>query len=399
MSRKRLIYFALAIISISFPSRIFGQLSTEDHLDEPRFWPRQGVSPAVAYVGTKTCAKCHSGITASQQTSRMAQAAMPATKAQFLHSHPNLSFRSDQYLYRIKTDSTRGTDESRFSILDEKDNRTFPLLWAFGAGRVAQSYLFKKDGDGFYEARVTYYQSLGGLGFTPARALSAPSDIDEAMYRPVPAPEITRCFSCHTTGSTVGGGFDEKHLAPGIQCEACHGPGLAHADAMKGSGNGMKSREDSHIYNPTHLVPTDSIEFCGACHGSWWDVKLSNVKGVSTTRSAPYRLASSKCWGKGQDSRLKCTGCHDPHKPLETRAETYDAVCLQCHLASINAKGSQDVAGRPAVSDAGRIRAACPVGTAKCTSCHMPKTYVPDMHDSFTDHRIRVVRAGESFPE
>jgi hypothetical protein len=29
----------------------------------------------------------------------------------------------------------------------------------------------------------------------------------------------------------------------------------------------------------------------------------------------------------------------------------------------------------------------------------MPKEYVPEMHDNFTDHRIRIARAGEPFPE
>jgi hypothetical protein len=29
----------------------------------------------------------------------------------------------------------------------------------------------------------------------------------------------------------------------------------------------------------------------------------------------------------------------------------------------------------------------------------MPKVLVPEMNDKFTDHRIRIVRAGEAFPE
>jgi hypothetical protein len=28
----------------------------------------------------------------------------------------------------------------------------------------------------------------------------------------------------------------------------------------------------------------------------------------------------------------------------------------------------------------------------------MQQVYVPEMHDKFTDHRIRVVREGEPFP-
>ena len=38
--------------------------------------------------------------------------------------------------------------------------------WAFGTARVGQSYLFKNGGE-FYEARVTYFDKLKSLAFTP----------------------------------------------------------------------------------------------------------------------------------------------------------------------------------------------------------------------------------------
>jgi hypothetical protein len=117
-------------------------------------------------------------------------------------------------------------------------------------------------------------------------------------------------------------------------------------------------------------------------------VKLSNTHGPSTTRSAPYRLVTSKCWGTKGDARLVCTACHDPHQQLETTAAAYDHACLKCHAASVGARPAADHPGK-----------ACPVAAKDCTSCHMPKVYVPEMHDNFTDHRIRIARAGEAFPE
>jgi hypothetical protein len=374
---------------------VWGQLSTDDHLADPGFWPRQSHSSNEAYAGDQACGKCHTSMVASQEMSRMAHAAMPAAVADLLHSKPDLSFRSNQYEYRIQTDSKGGEVRSTYSVTNGTQARSYPLTWAFGAGRVGQSYLFKKEDGDFYEARVTFYPKLAKLEFTPARVLLNPTDLEEAMYRRVPNSEVLRCFSCHTTGSVLNNSFDEAHLVPGIKCEACHGPGQEHVTAM---GAAHSEKGGTHIYNPQHLAPTDSIEFCGACHGSWWDVKLSKVTGPSTTRSAPYRLATSKCWGKGDDSRLKCTGCHNPHKPLETRSEAYDAVCLQCH-AKKNATDSRPTANQQHPGDAPNLRAACRVGTEKCTSCHMPKTYVSDMHDDFTDHRIRIVKAGEVFPE
>src|SRR5262249_5657998 len=135
------------------------------------------------------------------------------------------------------------------------------------------------------------------------------------------------------------------------------------------------------------LNPADSVDFCGACHNTWWDIKLSGMKGIANVRAQPYRLMSSKCWGTG-DVRLRCFACHDPHVEVSKDAGSYDGTCLSCHVTSAGAK-----------ADAQHLGKGCPVATKNCTTCHMPKTMVPTMHDTFTDHRIRVVKAGEPFSE
>ncbi len=64
------------------------------------------------------------------------------------------------------------------------------------------------------------------------------------------------CLACHTTGYARPGGYDpatEKEGAPymlGVQCEACHGPGTAHAR----DGSYAKAARES----------------CRACHTSKW---------------------------------------------------------------------------------------------------------------------------------
>jgi hypothetical protein len=135
-------------------------------------------------------------------------------------------------------------------------------------------------------------------------------------------------------------------------------------------------------------LPPDSVDFCGACHGTFWDVKLAGVTAVTAARSPPYRLVTSKCWSKGDDPRLTCIACHGPHKQLETEAASYDHVCLSCHANAVGAKPTRDHPG-----------AACPVNTKSCASCHMPKVLVPEMHADFTGHRIGIVRKGQPYPE
>lgn len=379
--RQRL--FLLFVLAAAGPW-LRAQLSTEDHLAEPGFWPTQGGVSRNDYVGPAACAPCHSAKAASQPKTPMARTVSYAANAEVLHTHANLTFTVGVYRYLIKSDG----QHSLYSVSNGTETLSSPLLWAFGTPRVGQSYLFKREDGHFYEARVTYFERLKNLGFTPFRDLGSPKDVEEAMDRRVGDAEISRCFGCHTTASTIDGKFDEEHLILGVTCEACHGPGAKHVAAMKNLMNGNLNARQEDIFNSATLSPADSVDFCGACHGTWWDVKLSGVKGVSTTRSAPYRLVTSKCWGKKGDARITCIACHDPHEQLQTEPSAYDRACLKCHVA---APGQKPTAERPG--------AACPVGTKICTSCHMQKVYVPEMHDKFTDHRIRIVREGEPFPD
>jgi formate-dependent nitrite reductase cytochrome c552 subunit len=140
------------------------------------------------------------------------------------------------------------------------------------------------------------------------------------------------------------------------------------------------------IFDPRQLRPVDSVDFCGTCHGAWWDVRMQSMTGVITVRSQPYRLENSRCWGKG-DARITCIACHDPHRPLVRDAASYDQRCLSCHLPSVDAKPGPDHPG-----------AACKVSTKNCVTCHMPEVEVPELHYKFTDHQIRIVRSGAEFP-
>ena len=382
--RNSALRFGILLLLCSYASTpLSAQLSTPDHLAEPGFWPTQAGVSRNDYAGTEACASCHAAKAATQKNTPMAQNAMHAGGSEILLSHSDMKFSAGRYRYEIKTNAK----QSIYTVTDGPNTLTATLLWAFGVGRAGQSYLFKKEDGKFYEARVTFFDTLKTIDFTPARALPEAKNIEEAMYRPVGAAEVARCFGCHTTASTIGETFDEKHLMLGVTCEACHGAGAMHVDSARAAVlAGMTNEAPGAIFNPAKLNPADSVDFCGACHGTWWDTKLSGVKGVSTTRSQPYRLESSKCWGKG-DSRLTCMACHDPHLPLQTEASAYDGVCSSCHVATGEKKNATHP-GQP-----------CPASTKNCVSCHMEKVYVPEMHYKFTDHRIRIVRANQEFPE
>ena len=112
--------------------------------------------------------------------------------------------------------------------------------------------------------------------------------------------------------------------------------------------------------------------------------------GVVNVRFQPYRLALSRCYDQG-DPRISCLACHNPHKNDEPDPAFFDAKCLACHSSSVQ---------KPTAASPSRTRMAhgCRVGKQLCVSCHMPKYEIPGSHFKFTDNDIRMVRAGEPYP-
>ena len=369
---------------LAFSPSLRAQLSTDDHLMEPGFWPTKSVKSTAEFAGSAACAECHRAIAASQFQTSMAKGLLRAGESKPLKSGLLLQFSRDGFRYEIQ----KLPSKVLYSTTNGSEKRTAELTWAFGTGRVAQSYLFEAPDGSFHEARVSYFAALQKLDVTPARQVSPTQTLTEAMERLVPNGEIRHCFACHSTQAIIANRFEEAKIVPGIACEACHGPGAKHVDAMQANAAaGISSTKGEFIFNPGQLGPADAVDFCGACHGTWRDVKLSGVAGVANVRMQPYRLESSKCWGTG-DARLRCAACHDPHKEVSSDAASYDSTCLSCHRASSAQAADAQHAAKP-----------CPTAANNCTTCHMPEIEIPFMHDTFTDHKIQIAKAGQSYVE
>jgi hypothetical protein len=372
-----LILLALLVLSSQSPAQVpatmFDQMRTSDHLKRSGWWPRKPVADAADYVGAGVCAQCHESIAKGQSRHSMAHTAMVATDSPLLATG-TAEYEDGHYSYSIQQQE----GHAYYSVTNHSDTISVPLLWAFGSGNLGQSYLFEKDGS-LFEARMSF---LPGVGFdlTPGHPKAIPSSLEFALGRPIPAGEQVKCFSCHTVGSSAGRHFDPGEAMLGISCEGCHGPGAAHVAMAKSGVGGLPGL----IFNPAHLTPPQSLDFCGACHRAWWDV--ADVTDIHSVRFPALRLEQSKCWGNG-DARLICANCHDPHRALVREPSAYDRKCLNCHNSN---KAEKSTASHEA--------AACPVSTKNCTSCHMPKYEIPGMKISFTDHKIRVVK-GKSFQD
>lgn len=346
-------------------------MATPDRVQASGWWPTKGTAFRAGFLGAAACAKCHASHAATQVATSMARTASRAADSVILRAHESLSVRLAGHDYQIMTRD----GQSAYMVTKGDRSLSVPLGWAFGVGKVGQTYVYERAG-AFYESRVSYIDALAALAFTPARALESPRDVAEAAGRPVGASEARRCFGCHMTASTTEDNLDLTHLIPGVTCEACHGPGAKHVAAVE---EGRLEAATRAIANPRRFDPTASVDFCGACHSTWWDVTLAGEKGIAALRSQPFRLQSSRCWGEG-DARLTCTACHDPHEPLVREPLSYDGRCQACH-----GPGPGGAAGS-------RSPRQCKVAQENCASCHMPKYEVPEMHFRFTDHLIRVVR-------
>jgi len=152
------------------------------------------------------------------------------------------------------------------------------------------------------------------------------------------------CGPCHTTGYKPTGNQDNlpgivgTWAEPGIQCEACHGPGSLHA---------------ANPYGIKAEVVRDS-ELCGKCHRRG-QVEMVDAKGGFIEHHEQYEeLFQSK------HVILKCSICHDPHAGVkqlrEAKKPTTRTQCTNCHFEK--AKHQSDVHKAAEVA---------------CIDCHMPR--------------------------
>lgn len=139
------------------------------------------------------------------------------------------------------------------------------------------------------------------------------------------------CAACHSTGYQEAGnqgglpGFVGTFALPGVQCEHCHGAGLA--------------------MNPGNTDPA----FCGTCHNHGPEETVLAGDGFIKSEGQYNEYMASP---HSSDGGPSCVDCHSPHKRVEFGVKT---ECETCH----NSQATQY---------AGTLMDKVGVG---CTDCHM----------------------------
>jgi hypothetical protein len=322
-------------------------------------------------LAAPSCVSCHKEESIAQPKTAMGIGIELADNQAVLKSHPRLTAESNGYKYVIE----RKDGISTYTVSDGAASLSLPIRYAFGVS--SQTFVFEYNGH-FYESLVSYYPNAGGLAITMGSERVRPHSLVEAMGRETSMDEIVSCFGCHSTGGVTQGRLTLDSMQPGLNCEHCHQGAGAHEESLSQGKPGAPKKLGE-------LSAEDMSNFCGTCHRTWDAVVRMKTWGELNVRFQPYRLANSKCF-LGNDKRISCTACHNPHQNLARNDASYDHNCLACH-----GKASASAAAAP-------MQKPCPVAKAKCVSCHMPKVELPGSHSLFTDHQIRIARTGDPYP-
>ena len=327
---------------------------------------------AEAYVGAVACGACHAEQFASQTASGHARSLAPVGNHRLASSFvPAESMaRSGGTKYSYRTDGT----DLHVEVAAGGERLDSRLEWAFGAGEQAVTFVGHVDEDRYVEHHYSYYTATDSLATTPGHRDQTARRAEDALgvyYQTFGSePAIMRCFQCHSTGPlALGNGFSLEPRELGVRCEACHGPGRQHAEAV---ASGESERVRTAIGNPGRLPGGELLEFCGACHrppaSSGQVIDWSDPWNV---RHQPVYLSRSACVQPGGQP-LTCMRCHDPHQPLLRDAARDDRRCLDCHNDSMPpAPTCRSASGRT------------------CVSCHMPPVE-PQGNLRFTNHWIGI---------
>lgn len=203
---------------------------------------------------------------------------------------------------------------------------------------------------------------------------------------PDTAAQNPECLGCHYTGY----GQADPPL-PGIQCEACHGPGGRYVVAMARGASLDEIRAAGLVF------PGEAD--CLRCHTPAWspDFRLTD-RTRAGVHQMPIQAPSGAAFTAEPVGGDRCRSCHGPyHAPCPER---YVAACEDCHgpgsryiplMATRGTRAARVEAGliipertvctnchasegvEVDIDAAAADAPAVPVGAATCQRCHGPR--------------------------
>ncbi|MEM7023242.1 MAG: tetratricopeptide repeat protein [Pseudomonadota bacterium] len=370
---------------------------------------------AADYVGSAVCGTCHEAEHGAWQGSHHDWALLPATDDTVLGDFEDAvleHFGNSTRFYR--------RDGGFFVETDGPDGEPIEVevLYVVGVAPL-QQYLVELEGGRLQSLLTAWDTRPGGEGGQRWFHLQPDEPVghdDPLHWTGLFYNWNSSCAACHSTGLEKGYDLAADRFATtwaeiNVGCEACHGQGSAHVEAMRGEsppGDGGLPVSFHGQHDGAWTFGEDApiahwdgpprqraeLEVCSPCHARRRPISSAHDPADRFLEGyAPAFLEEPLYHADGQildevyvygsflQSRMyqagvTCSDCHEPHS-LELKASGNE-VCGQCHRADVF-----DVAAHHhhEPGSAG----------AECAACHMPsQTYM--VVDPRRDHSFRVPR-------
>lgn len=209
---------------------------------------------------------------------------------------------------------------------------------------------------------------------------------DEALPWRDPAYTFnTSCYGCHV--SQLATNYDLKSdtyrtvwREPGINCEACHGPGVEHVRACRDAPKDDPPKDLKIIITKT-FTPAQHNDTCAPCHAKMSPITASfKPKDRYFDHYDLVALESPDFYPDGRDLGENYTFTTWRMSPCAKSGKLH---CVHCHTSSGRYRFAEPAKANHACLPCHRQRVANPKphthhkpGTpgGQCVDCHMPKT-------------------------
>ena len=291
--------------------------------------------------------------------------------------------------------------DGRYAIRTEGpagERASYEVRYTFGVAPL-QQYLLPLPG-GRLQASNVAWDAVQGRWFhlRPGENVGH----DDVLHWTQPSHNWNfMCADCHATAVSKGYDaearrYETRFAELSVGCEACHGPGSAHAAPSVGNAR------------PALALLGDQqaeINACAPCHSrrsqladgfgperSYFDHYSPALLDAGLYHADGQILDEVYVYGSFLQSRMHeagvtCSDCHDPHSAELPTAG--NALCVGCH----NEAGRPDFPSLPLGrydSPGHHLHEPGSPG-AECVNCHMPdRTYM--VVDDRRDHSFRVPR-------
>lgn len=271
------------------------------------------------YVGTRECRSCHRSYANDHEETAHYQTLIEVAEA------------DDDDVILADFDLN---DDSRITSFDD-ETRPFTLedvVFTLGTGRHYQAYVTEVDNDVY-------------------RVLPAQWNVADEMWIPIPLADEwsdsaydfnSQCAGCHTTNFNTD---DLEWDETGVQCEACHGPGLNHVEFADDAGSSISDDEYADLSSAINFGLDGQV--CGQCHSQGVNEETGlpipvgyhlGMDLLDESVFTPIDISNENAWFTTGHAKLPnmqfnewLQSSHPTALSNAQESEAFDASCLTCH--------------------------------------------------------------------